>query len=411
MEEVVIFKNALLIDGNGGDPLPDATVNVVGETIQEVISCKNAHGTVKGRIIDLKGKTLMPGLIDAHVHPGNVEVILDRIPEIPPAVYVHRVSKILEKDIDLGFTTLRDAGGLDWGFRAAIEQEFIRGPRLKLSVAPLTQTGGHADKRRKDRDEHVPRNSLGVYPGVCDGPDEVRKTAREMLRRGADQIKVMAEGGVLSPTGGPGNWQFTVPELRAAVEVAEAAGTYVMAHVYTPRAAQNCIEAGVLSIEHATLIDAETVHMMREERLYLVPTLSVFDVLAQKGRSQGMDKAYIEKLEKVSVGAYRSLESAYRADVKIGSGSDLVGPFQHLKGRELMLKAKIMGPMKAIVSATRTNSELLGLSDHLGTVEPGKWADLIVVDGNPLEDLSLFENGMERVLLVMKQGTIMKEIS
>ncbi len=410
MEEILIFKNAFLIDGKAHEPLPDATVTIVGETIREVVSSAAARSSAKGRIIDLQGKTLMPGLIDAHVHPGNVEVLLERVLDHPPAVFVHKATRILEEDLNLGFTTLRDAGGLDWGFRAAVDQGLIRGPRLKLSVAPLTQTGGHGDKRGKTRDELLPRNTLGVYPAVCDGQEEVRKAARDMLRRGADQIKVMAEGGVLSPTGGPGNWQFTVPELAAAVETAEAAGTYVMAHTYTPRAVQNCLHAGVRSIEHATLIDDQTVRMMCAKKAFLVPTLVVFDVLAREGRGQGLDDAYLHKLKKVREGAYGTLEMAHRAGVKIGSGSDLVGPFQHLKGRELVLKAEIMGPMGAIIAATRTNAEMMGLAHLLGTIEPGKWADLIAVDGNPLEDPSLFERGRETVMLVMKQGKILKEI-
>ena len=183
-----------------------------------------------------------------------------------------------------------------------------------------------------------------------------------------------------------------------------------MTHTYTPRAVQNCLHAGVRSIEHATLIDDETVRMMCAKEAFLVPTLTVFDVLAKEGRGQGLDDSYLHKLKKAREGAYRSLEMAYRAGVKIGSGSDLVGPFQHLKGRELVLKAEIMGPMGAIIAATRTNAEIMGLGHLLGTIEPGKWADLIVVDGNPLDDRSLFERGRETVVLVMKQGKILKEI-
>ena len=216
MENVVLFKNSFLIDGKGGDPSLGAIVTVVGDTIREVTDRESPINVPEARIIDLKGKTLMPGLIDAHAHPGNIEMNLERVLKHPPAVFVHKVTRILQEDLTLGFTTLRDAGGLDWGFRAAVDEDLIRGPRLKLSVAPLTQTGGHGDKRGKVQDVVLPRNTLGVYPAVCDGPEEVRKAARDMLRRGADQIKVMADGGVLSPTGGPGNWQFSITELVSA---------------------------------------------------------------------------------------------------------------------------------------------------------------------------------------------------
>ena len=162
----------------------------------------------------------------------------------------------------------------------------------------LTQTGGHGDKRGIARHENVPRNSIGVYPEICDGPDAVRRSAREVLRRGADQIKVMADGGVASPTDKPGHWQFTVEELKAAVETAEAAGTYVMAHVYTSRAVQNCLEAGVRSIEHGNLLTAENAKMMAAEGAFLVPTLTVFDVLAKEGKNEGMDAFTLQKLRR-----------------------------------------------------------------------------------------------------------------
>jgi len=410
MAEAVVFKNAFLIDGNGGQPSPGATVVVEGEAIKEVLTQGGPPALPGARVLDLRGKTLLPGLIDAHVHAGNIEVVHDHTAALPPAVYVLRATRNLEVDLDLGFTSLRDAGGLDWGFRAAVDQGLIRGPRLFLSVTMLTQTGGHGDKRGIAREANVPRNSIGVFPEICDGPDEVRRAAREVLRRGANQVKIMADGGVASPSDRPGQWQFEVPELRAAVEVAQAAGTYVLAHCYSDRAIRNCLEAGVRSIEHGNLMGRETAEMMAARGAFYVPTLSVFEVLAEHGRAEGLDAFILEKLRTVIQSGRQALEYAYRAGVKIASGTDIIGPFQYLKGRELALKAEVMTPMEAIVSATRTNAELIGWPDRLGTVEPGKLADLIVVDGNPLEDLGLFERGREKVVLVMKQGRVMKDL-
>jgi imidazolonepropionase-like amidohydrolase len=403
MTGTIIFRNAFLIDGNGGEPSSDAVVVVSDGTIREVIADEKEAKLPKGRVIDLKGKALMPGLIDAHVHPGNIELSLRETSTLPPAVYVHRATRNLETDLDLGFTTLRDAAGLDLGFRAAIEQGLIRGPRLLLSISPLTETSGAAP---------TPRNSIGIFPEICDGPDEVRRAARRVLGHGADQIKVFADGEVASQLESdrakPGQWKFTVEELRAAVEAAEAAGTYVMAHTYSPRAIQNCLAAGVRSIEHGNLMDAHTAEMMSEKGAYYVPTLATYDVLAKEARGE-LDTHTLEKLEIVGHKGQHALELAYRAGVRIGSGSDIIGPFQHLKGREFALKAEVMTPMETIVSATRTNAELIGMADRIGTLEVGKLADLIVVDGNPLENLTLFEHGLERVVLVMKEGRIVKD--
>jgi imidazolonepropionase-like amidohydrolase len=351
----------------------------------------------------------MPGLIDAHVHAGNIEVVLDKTTALPPAVYVLETARNLERDLQLGFTTLRDAGGLDYSFREAIKRGLIAAPRVLLSVNMLTQSGGHGDKRGIAREANVPRNSIGVYPEICDGPDMVRRAAREALRRGADQIKVMADGGVASPSDKMGQWQYEVDELRAAVQVAKAAGTYVMAHCYSDEAVNNCIEAGIKTIEHGNLVGPETAARMAAAGTYMVPTLTVIHVLAEYGAGEGLDDFILGKLRQVIPRMMEGLEAAYRAGVRIGSGSDIIGPFQYMKGREFGYKAEIMTPMETLVSATRTNAEMLGLLDELGTVEADKLADLIVVSGNPLDDLGLFRDDRDGVDLVMKEGRIYKD--
>ena len=405
----IVLTGGRLIDGRGGDAVEDAVVLVEDDRIRMVGSAEKFLPPDFAQQIDLTGKTIMPGLIDAHVHVGNIDVSMEKTARLPPAVYVHLATRNLENDLNLGFTTLRDAGGLDWGFRDAIDRDLICGPRLLLSISPLTPTGGHFDQRGAAGDIHLPRNSIGIFPEICDGPQAIHKAAREVLRKGADQVKVAADGGVTSPTDQPGQWQFSVTEMQAAVEVAGAAGKYVMAHAYSPAAIRHCVEAGVRSIEHGNLMDAETAELMARKGTYYVPTLATFDVLAIEGRHE-LDAQTTAKLEMVSHAAQHALAHARRAGVKIGSGSDIIGPYQHLKGRELRLKAEVMSPMEAIVSATRTNAEIVGLGDCLGTLEAGKIADLIVLDGDPLEDLTLFERGVEEVLLVMKAGKILKNL-
>ena len=408
----IIFKHAFLIDGNGGKPLENAVVTVSDGKIEAVGfgSGEPEPDSTQGEVIDLQGKTLMPGLSDAHVHVGNIALDFDETAKLSPAVYVHEATRNLESAINLGFTTLRDAGGLDWGFPDAIGQGLINGPRVLLSVSMLSQTGGHGDKRGALRDDHQPRNSLGIFPLVCDGPDQVRRASREVLRKGASQIKVMASGGVASPSDKTDQWQFTVDELRAAVETAEAAGTYVMAHAYGAAAIRNCIDAGIRSIEHGNLLDAQMADLMAEKGVYYVPTLSVYEVLSSKELGIELDPFVRQKLDEVAGVALNALELAHRAGVKIGSGSDIIGPFQYLKGRELAIKAQVMTPMEAIVSATRTNAELFNMSEQIGTVEAGKSADMIVVDGDPLDDISLFDKGGEPVVFVMKEGQVMKNL-
>jgi imidazolonepropionase-like amidohydrolase len=412
MSETVVFRHAFLIDGTGAEPREDATVVVADGRIKEIGS--SALAAPRGRVIDLLGRTLMPGLIDAHVHVGNIEIRNHLTAQLPPAVYVLRACRTLESDLDLGFTTLRDAAGLDPGFRTAVAQGLVRGPRLLLSVTPLAQSGGATRIQGAGPDTPAPRNGLGICPEICDGPDQVRAAARRTLGRGADQIKLFADGEVLAAQAAdrakPGQWKFSVEELRAAVEVAEAGGTYVMAHTYAPRAIQNGLQAGVRSFEHCNLMDEETARLMAARGAFFVPTLVTYDLLAERGRAYGLDDYSLEKLALVGQSGRRAVELAHRAGVKIASGSDIVGPDQALKGRELRIKAEILGAMGAIVSATRTNAELLNLSAVLGTVEAGKLADLIVLEGNPLADPGIFERGHSSVQLVALEGRIVKNL-
>jgi imidazolonepropionase-like amidohydrolase len=286
----------------------------------------------------------------------------------------------------------------------------LRGPRILPSGAFLSQTGGHGDHRPAYVD-NFEWGIGGLIGGavLCDGPDEVRKAARDQLRRGATQIKVMASGGAASPTDPIEATQFTVEELRAAVEEARARDTYVLAHAYHAKSIANCVEAGVHSIEHGNLLDEETAQRMAAAGAFLVPTMVTYDVLAKFGDQLGLTKFQHEKIRLVAAGAQQSVRLAHEAGVRIAAGSDLLGAMMSQKAREFVLKAEVIGPMGAIVSATKTNAELFGMADRIGTVEEGKQADLVVVDGDPLADIAVLADA-NRIRQVIKEGEVVKDL-
>ena len=277
------------------------------------------------------------------------------------------------------------------------------GPRLLVSGRVLSQTGGHGDKRRPA--EWIPPLDacLGMIGVIADGPHEVRKAAREQLRHDVDHVKIMASGGAMSPGDALEATQYTVEEIRAAVEEARAVGKYVLAHAYSAAAVRQAVQAGVRSIEHGNLIDAEAAVAIREAGAFLVPTMVTYEAIWREGRRHGIGDYQLRKINQAREKSVESLALAYRAGCRIGSGSDLLGDLAVHRTTELELKGQVMAPMDVLLSATRVNAELFGLERRIGTVEPGKEADLLVVDGDPLRDLRLFQDA-GRLPLVMKGG-------
>jgi imidazolonepropionase-like amidohydrolase len=379
------FLHAVIVTGDGRAPFPGSVV-VEGVRIVDVIE-EGGPSVPVDRAVDCAGRTLLPGLIDAHVHIGALDVdIRDQQRRYFDSEAALRIGRALTDLLDQGYTTVRDAGGADAGFRLAVEQGVVAGPRLRVSGQPLSQTGGHGDRRARTEHAAARGARVGLVSRIADGPDEVRRAAREQLRRGADQIKVMAGGGVMSPTDRLDSVQYSLPELRAAVEAAGATGSYVLAHAYTPEAIQVAVSAGVRSIEHGNLLDEPTARLMAQRGVFLVPTLVTYEKLYEQGEQYGVGSENLDKLAQVIDAGLASLRIAQAAGVQIGSGSDLLGPLSRHRGRELALKAQVLGAIGAIVASTRTNAELLGLDAETGTVTPGKRADLIVVDGDPLDD-------------------------
>jgi imidazolonepropionase-like amidohydrolase len=402
----LLLHNATLIDGTGADPRPGISVAVEDGRIVRVGAAKSLKPERDAVVIDCTGRFLLPGLTDAHVHLAATEN--DGRVTRPLAAFALKVAAFIEATLDEGFTTVRDAGGLDPAWVAVVARGLLRGPRILPSGSFLSQTGGHGDWRLPHVDT-LETSVAGLLAGpvICDGPDEVRRAARDQLRRGATQIKVMASGGAASPTDPIEAVQFTVAELEAAVEEAAARGTYVLAHAYHAKSIANCLEAGVRSIEHGNLLDEATAARMAKEGAFLVPTLITYEVLSERGAELGLSKITHEKIKYVAASGEESVRIAMAAGVRIGSGSDLLGPPMAEKARELVLQSKVMGAMGAIVAATRTNAELFGMADRIGTVEEGKLADLIVVDGDPLSDIGVLADA-SRVRVVVKEGVVVK---
>jgi imidazolonepropionase-like amidohydrolase len=406
---LIHFKNCTVLDTVAGALLPGHNVVVEGETIREVSDrpVKSARATV----IDLKGRTLMPGLIDAHVHAVAVEANLAILPTLPVTLLAHQASAILEGMLRRGFTTIRDAGGADFGLAEAVERGLIAGPRMFISGQALSQTGGHGDLRARTANsfETCACCQSGAALGrVADGISEVRKAARDELRKGATQIKIMASGGVASPNDPVWNLQYSEEEVRAIVEEAAAWRTYVMAHAYTPQAIKRSISFGVRSIEHGNLIDAETARHVAAHDAFVVPTLVTYEALERDGLALGMPAVSIAKLKDVRVAGLSSLEHLRDAGVKIGFGTDLLGPMHVHQSREFAIRAEVLSPLEVIRSATLVNAELLQMTGRLGVVASGAIADLLVVDGNPLKKLALLDGQGAHLKAIMKGGKFFK---
>jgi imidazolonepropionase-like amidohydrolase len=399
----LLIRGASLIDGTGV-PARAATVTIDRGTIRSIDGDTPSGATV----LDLPGHTLLPGLIDAHTHLGLLELLDQYDGKIPVAVMAAQIFSNASRLLDAGFTTARDVGGVDGGLAQAIEKGLVRGPHLFPSGPVLCQTGGHGDYGPSFHPHGHGVPGLSTASIVCDGPDEVRRAARTALRRGATQVKVCVSGGVMSYSDSLDDSQFSIAELRSAVEEAHARRTYVTAHAHTVPGIRNGLAAGIECFEHGTFLDEDTVSVMASSGVALVPTLAVLRVAVERWREMGIPEDLVPRFEGVEDAMAASVKLAHAAGILIGSGSDLFGPVQDRFGLELVLKARILGPMEAIVSATATNARILRVSDRLGTIAPGRAADLIAIAGDPLTDPELFDDP-SRVAIVIKAGRVVKD--
>jgi len=407
----LLLKNAVVIDGTGGDPIANGSVVLEGDRIKEVLRGPSGQLPPGAQTIDCRNQTLLPGLIDGHVHLGAVDAnIMEQQRLYHPSMLVIRTLKVIQEALDQGFTTVRDAGGADAGYREAQRQGLIPGPRMFVSGCALSQTGGHGDFRLPTEVRSPSQDLAGVATRICDGVDEVRRGAREQLRRGADFVKVMGGGGCMSPSDEIDTSQYSPDELRAAVFEAEAVGTYVAAHVYSSRSIRNCVSAGIRTLEHGNLMDEIAAKAIKDAGAFLVPTLVTYEMISRMGKSLGIPENNVRKINEARDRGLEALAIAKKLGLKIASGSDLLGPMQRHKGMELELKARVLGPMGAIVASTKTNAELLKKEKDLGTIEAGKLADLILVQGDPLKDIAILQQYQEKITLIIQGGRVYKNI-
>jgi len=402
----ILFENANVFDGIEAKTRT-ASVRVEGNEIKEVSAYPlKAEGAER---IDCRGKTLMPGLIDNHVHIYLESLRLG--PPEPPMTYRAQYARnFLTRTLASGVTTVRDVAGGDHGMAMALRDGFLQGPRYFYGGLCLTQTGGHGDLRPMSQATDycacgAERNVLAVH---ADGVDECIKAAREELRKGASHIKIMGSGGVLSPNDPLDRSQYSESEIRAIVEECERRGAYVAAHCHPAGAIRRCVEFGVRSIEHGTLIDRETADFVATREAFVVPTLSVVFALFEDGTAMGMPEVSRQKLERVHEQALKGLEIMQQAGVKMGFGTDLLGEQNARRGTEFTLRRQVLSPFEILRSATATNAQILQMGGKLGVVKPGALADILVVDGNPLEDIELLAADGAHLRHIMADGRWVK---
>jgi imidazolonepropionase-like amidohydrolase len=375
----LVFRGGKVFDGTGTSPAP-ADVLVEDGSIVDV-----GPGLDGDEAVELDGSTLLPGLFDCHVHVAISTIDGARLSRTPVSIRILEAARNMETTLRAGITSVRDAGGADMGIREAQRSGLITGPRIQVSISMLSQTGGHGDEWLPSGDRMTMFGGLpGLVDSVVDGPDEMRRVVRALIRNGADVIKVATSGGVLSPSDDPRHAHFRPAELEVLVEEATVAGRFVMAHAQGADGIKNAIRAGIRSIEHGIYLDDEAINLMLQRGTWLVATLvAPLGVLEAADAGVSFPQAVLDKARLVVDTHAASFRAAVDAGVRIAMGTD-TGVTPHGRNlRELALMAKHgMAPLAVLEATTRSAAQLLGVDDRLGTIEPGKLADFTVVRGD-----------------------------
>jgi imidazolonepropionase-like amidohydrolase len=394
-----LLSNARIFDGTGA-PLAEGDIVIEGDRIIEV-----GHSLDGDQAHDLGGRALLPGFFDCHTHVVVSNVDLFGIIQKPFSLPFYEAMHNLKATLDAGITSVRDAGGADLGIKTAVEKGLIEGPHMQISLTMLSQTGGHGDgwlpsgQHLRLFTEHP-----GLPSNIVDGPDEIRQKVREVVRMGGDVIKVATSGGVLSPRDDPRHAHFTLEELEVLVQTAHALGVWVMAHAQAYDGIKNAVRAGIRSIDHGIYLDEEAIELMLARGTFLVPTLvAPTGVIKAAEAGMAIPEASLKKAKDVIEIHRASFAKAVSAGVKVAMGTDS-GVTPHGENLdELVLMAEGgMSPAEVLLATTRNAAECLDVADDRGTIEPGKRADLVVVDGDPLQ----FDGLRQRISAVFKNGRL-----
>ena len=400
-----VLRDVRVFDSASGRLGPACQLVIEGDRIAGMLAL--GQPVHDAQVINGGGRVVLPGLIDAHVHVVAASHDLVGLALQAPSLVTAQASVIMRGMLHRGFTSVRDAAGADFGLQEAQQRGLFEGPRLFIAGFPVCQTGGHADMRPKgvrSRQMFCACAGLGLIGAIADGVGEVRRAVREQVRNGANQIKIMAGGGISSPTDPLEGTQFSIDELRAACEEAEAANLYTMAHAYSPRAVTRAVQAGVRSIEHGNLIDEASARVMKAHGAYLVPTLSTYAALADEGTRLGWSAEMLDKLARVQSKGIDAVRIAMAEGVPVVFGTDLLGHMHDRQSGEFDLRLQAMGPVQALQSATIVAARLMRAEADIGQLLPGSRADLLLVDGDPTISLAMLSAPETGIRLLMQGG-------
>jgi imidazolonepropionase-like amidohydrolase len=412
---MISLTNALIFDGENGRRLTGRTVVIDGERIASVSDAPPPAGST---VVDCGGRTLMPGLIDAHIHAYALSVNFYENTSAPDTLAACWATHMLGRMLDRGFTTVRDTGGADYGLYLALKRGYIRGPRLLYCGKAISQTGGHGDFRNPHHHHACDDDllacgcgTIGLISAVVDGVDAVRRVVRDNLRRGSNFVKFTGSGGVSSTGDKLTSIQFADEEVLAIVDEVERHGAYCTAHIHPDKALKRAVRLGVHCIEHGTLIEPDTARMAADKGTYIVPTMAVIAALAIEGEALGYPPESMKKLELVKDEAVARLQHMKDAGIRIGFGTDLLGVLERHQLSEFTLRSPIFSPLEMLRQATSVNAEIIGMKGQLGVVKSGAYADLLLVDGNPLEDIGVLTADGRNVAAIIKDGAFHRALA